>query len=111
MAARGAGVHAMMDLSDGLGLDLHRFADASGVGFELSDVPVAEGATLDEAISGGEDYELLIATDDAARLRSGLPGPGTARAAHHRHGRVGRRGEDVTGRGVRTTGLATPALS
>jgi thiamine-monophosphate kinase len=59
----------MMDLSDGLGLDLHRFADASGVGFALDDVPVAEGATLEEAISGGEDYELLIATDDAARLR------------------------------------------
>jgi thiamine-monophosphate kinase len=68
-AARGAGAHAMMDLSDGLGLDLHRFADASGVGFALRDVPVAEGATIDEAISGGEDYELLIATDDAARLR------------------------------------------
>jgi thiamine-monophosphate kinase len=69
MAARGSGAHAMMDLSDGLGLDLHRFADASGVGFELSDVPVADGATSEEAISGGEDYELLIATDDAARLR------------------------------------------
>jgi thiamine-monophosphate kinase len=69
MAARGAGAHAMMDLSDGLGLDLHRFADASGVGFVLSDVPVADGATMDEAISGGEDYELLIAADDAARLR------------------------------------------
>jgi thiamine-monophosphate kinase len=69
MAARGAGVHAMMDLSDGLGLDLHRFADASVVGFELDDVPVAEGASDDEAISGGEDYELLIATDDVARLR------------------------------------------
>jgi thiamine-monophosphate kinase len=59
----------MMDLSDGLGLDLHRFADASGVGFALGDVPVAEGATADEGIGGGEDYELLIATDDAARLR------------------------------------------
>ncbi|HEY5262653.1 MAG TPA: thiamine-phosphate kinase [Acidimicrobiales bacterium] len=69
MAARGAGVHAMMDLSDGLGLDLHRFADASGVGFELSAVPVADGATDEESISGGEDYELLIATDDAPRLR------------------------------------------
>jgi thiamine-monophosphate kinase len=69
MAARGARVHAMMDLSDGLGLDLHRFADASGVGFALNDVPIAEGATIEEAISGGEDYELLIATDDAARLR------------------------------------------
>ena len=69
IAARSAGAHAMMDLSDGLGIDLHRFADASGVGFELEQVPVAAGATPEEAISGGEDYELLIATDDAARLR------------------------------------------
>ena len=69
MAARDARVHAMMDLSDGLGLDLHRLADASGVGFELEGVPVAIGATDEEAISGGEDYELLIATDDAGRLR------------------------------------------
>ena len=69
LAARGAGAHAMMDLSDGLGLDLHRLADASGVGFELCEVPVAEGATDEEAVSGGEDYELLMATNDAARLR------------------------------------------
>ncbi len=76
MAARGASVHAMMDLSDGLGLDLHRLADASGVGFALDDVPVAEGATLEEAISGGEDYELLIATDDVARLRESFASRG-----------------------------------
>ncbi|MHB2027741.1 MAG: thiamine-phosphate kinase [Acidimicrobiales bacterium] len=69
MTARGARVHAMMDLSDGVGLDLHRLADASKVGFELSNVPIADGATLDEAISGGEDYELLIATNDPGRLR------------------------------------------
>jgi thiamine-monophosphate kinase len=69
MAARGAGAHAMMDLSDGIGLDLHRLCDASNVGFSLSDVPVAQGATFDEAVAGGEDYELLITTDDAARLR------------------------------------------
>ena len=69
MAARGAHVHAMMDLSDGLGLDLHRLADASNVGFELGEVPVAEGATFEEAVSGGEDYELLIATNDPGRLR------------------------------------------
>ncbi len=43
MAARGARVHAMMDLSDGIGLDLHRFADASGVGFELDDVARRRG--------------------------------------------------------------------
>lgn len=68
-AARGAGAHAMMDLSDGLGLDLNRLADASGVGFELTSVPVASGATPEEALSGGEDYELIIVTGDPARLR------------------------------------------
>jgi thiamine-monophosphate kinase len=69
VAARDAGAHAMMDLSDGLGIDVHRMADASGVGFALTDIPVAHGATWDEAVSGGEDYELLIATDQPDRLR------------------------------------------
>jgi thiamine-monophosphate kinase len=69
MAARSAGVSAMMDLSDGIGLDLHRLADASNVGFVLSLIPVAQGATLDEAIAGGEDYELLIVTPNVERLR------------------------------------------
>lgn len=69
VAARGAGVSAMMDLSDGIGLDLHRLADASGVGFVLDLVPVAAGATEEEAISGGEDYELLIVTANPDRLR------------------------------------------
>lgn len=69
IAARGAGASAMMDLSDGLGLDLHRLADASNVGFALDQVPVADGATYDEAIGGGEDYELLIVTPNVERLR------------------------------------------
>ena len=59
--ARRAGVHAMIDVSDGLALDLHRLADASGVGFELDEVPVAPGATQEEALGGGEDYELVLA--------------------------------------------------
>jgi thiamine-monophosphate kinase len=87
IAARNAGAHAMMDLSDGLGLDLHRLADASRVGFELSHVPVAQGATLEEASSGGEDYELLIVTGDSARLRMifidrGLRAPVTIGTIH-----------------------------
>ncbi len=61
--ARRRGAHAMIDVSDGLALDLHRLADASGVGFALSDVPVAPGATLEEALGGGEDYELVLAVD------------------------------------------------
>ena len=51
----------MIDVSDGLSLDLHRMADASAVGFRLDEVPAADGATLDEALGGGEDYELLLA--------------------------------------------------
>ena len=56
-------VHAMMDLSDGLGTDLPRLARASKVGFdiELGNLPLARGATMKNAISEGEDYELLFA--------------------------------------------------
>jgi thiamine-monophosphate kinase len=63
--ARRAGAHAMIDVSDGLALDLHRLADASGVGFSLEDVPVASGATFEEALGGGEDYELLLAVAES----------------------------------------------
>lgn len=70
VAARESGASAMMDVSDGLGLDLHRMADASGVGVALDAVPVAPGATLDEALSGGEDYELVVATPDVRALEA-----------------------------------------
>ncbi len=70
IAARHAGVNAMMDLSDGLGIDLHRLANSSRVGFTLTDLPIAEGATEEEALGGGEDYELLMTTNDPDRLRA-----------------------------------------
>jgi len=56
-------IHAMMDLSDGLGADLPRLAKASGVGFELDEavLPLNPGCTTKQAISDGEDYELLFA--------------------------------------------------
>ena len=55
-------------LVDGVGIDLHRLADASGVGFVLDDIPVADGATFEEAVAGGEDYELVMVTPDVERL-------------------------------------------
>jgi thiamine-monophosphate kinase len=67
--ARLGGVRAMIDVSDGLALDLHRLADASEVGFELEAVPVAPGATTDEALGGGEDYELVMACAPGAVTR------------------------------------------
>src|SRR6266446_10140662 len=56
-------IHAMMDLSDGLGVDLARLARASKVGFdiEMEKLPLTRGAKIDDAISEGEDYELLFA--------------------------------------------------
>lgn len=64
-------VHAMIDCSDGLSLDLARLARASGCGALITDVPVAAaaaavaGAAGDDggryALEGGEDFELIVA--------------------------------------------------
>jgi thiamine-monophosphate kinase len=66
-------VHAMMDLSDGLGADLPRLAKASKLGFKIDreKLPLAPGAKIDNAIADGEDYELLFAISprDRARLQ------------------------------------------
>ena len=51
---------ACMDISDGLALDLHRLCRESGVAAELTEVPLLKGATLDQALHDGEDYELLF---------------------------------------------------
>jgi thiamine-monophosphate kinase len=67
-------VHAMMDLSDGLGTDLPRLAEASGLEFEVDEaaLPRNPGCTTAQAISDGEDYELLfaISPNNSRSLRS-----------------------------------------
>ena len=64
-------VHAMMDLSDGLGTDLPRLAGASKLGFAINErvLPLSRGCTIQQAISGGEDYELLFAVSPRERKR------------------------------------------
>jgi thiamine-monophosphate kinase len=63
---------AMMDLSDGLAADLPRLAAAGGTGFVMDSalVPRRRGATIEQALGDGEDFELLFAIDPrkAARL-------------------------------------------
>ena len=84
LAARGAS--SMMDLSDGLGIDLARLCEASNVGARVSleQLPVAGGLeALREplgidpralALGGGEDFELLatLAADAVEPARSEL---------------------------------------
>jgi len=69
--ARSVGASACIDVSDGLAADVTHLADQSDVGLELvlGDELVAPGADRDEALHGGEDYELVIATPDPDGLR------------------------------------------
>lgn len=83
------GLHAGIDISDGLLVDLAHVADASGVGaaVDLPRVPIAEdahrlaleradGATaLDHALGDGEDFELLLAVppSEAERMLADRP--------------------------------------
>jgi thiamine-monophosphate kinase len=58
-------------LSDGLGADLPRLAKASKLGFKIDRerLPLASGAKIENAISDGEDYELLFAISPRERQR------------------------------------------
>lgn len=78
--AFGPRLHAMMDLSDGLGIDASRLAQASGhrVEIEASAIPRAPGvADWREAAGTGEDYELLVALDGSCEVPSVCPGTST----------------------------------
>ena len=85
-------VHAAIDISDGLSLDLSRMMKASGTGclLDLAAVPIHDDAVtmsrtgdtpgdgrtpLDHALADGEDFELLLAmpSEDARRLVASPP--------------------------------------
>ncbi len=80
LTSAGAAPRAMMDLSDGLACDLPRLAEASDCGFELNEaaIPLHDGCTAAQALSDGEDYELLMAFEPQAwqqACRISLPRP------------------------------------
>jgi thiamine-monophosphate kinase len=57
-----AGAHAGIDVSDGLSSELNHLAAASGVTIEvaLESVPVLAGCTAHDAVTGGEELELVV---------------------------------------------------
>jgi thiamine-monophosphate kinase len=92
--ARQYEIHAAMDISDGLSIDLARMAEASGCAalLRLNDIPISDAAktmtardvqaghrdvktALERALSDGEDFELLLAVspDVAAQWVSDPP--------------------------------------
>jgi thiamine-monophosphate kinase len=82
-------IHAAIDVSDGLSLDLSHITDESGCGalVDLDAVPIADdarqlaheapraAAALEHALSDGEDFELILAVppDEAQRLLADQP--------------------------------------
>jgi thiamine-monophosphate kinase len=63
VSSLGASLHAMMDVSDGLAQDATRLAEASGLQavIDIAALPCTSGCGWREAVSDGEDYELLFA--------------------------------------------------
>ena len=53
-------VHAMMDISDGLASDLSHILEESETGAEISIERIPTRTTVELAVTGGEDYQLLL---------------------------------------------------
>lgn len=91
LALRRLGVKAAIDLSDGLSLDLHRLCVASKSGAEIGkNLPLARGATLEQALNAGEDYELLFTASPRRRI--------PAKIGNVRIRRIGVMTKDTAGR-------------
>jgi thiamine-monophosphate kinase len=87
--ARSGLVRSMMDLSDGLSLDLHRLCLASGVAANIATPPLYRGATLAQGLDGGEDYELLFTLAPGTRVPEAFEGVPLTRIGEIRPGTAG----------------------
>ena len=67
---------AAIDLSDGLSSDLAHICEESRVRAEIdsASLPFFPGATLDQALNGGEDYELLFTASAGTRVPRSVAG-------------------------------------
>jgi thiamine-monophosphate kinase len=80
---------AAIDLSDGLSTDLAHLCEESGLAAEIDAdaLPVDARATLEQALHGGEDYELLFTASPKTAVHSQLGG-----VSIHAIGRMKKRG-------------------
>jgi thiamine-monophosphate kinase len=83
---------AAIDISDGLSTDLAHLCEESSLSAEIDAgvIPVARGATLDQALHGGEDYELLFTAPAAARVPRAIAGVPVTRVGRMLRRRAGR---------------------
>jgi thiamine-monophosphate kinase len=67
---------AAIDISDGLSVDLQHLCEESGLRAEVDAalLPLGAGATLRDALHGGDDYELLFTADASARVPRSIAG-------------------------------------
>jgi thiamine-monophosphate kinase len=80
---------AAMDITDGLSLDLHRLCLASNVSADIEPPPLFRGASLDQALHGGEDYELLFTARPNRRIPASFGGVALTRIGQIRRKRAG----------------------
>ncbi len=83
------GATAAMDLSDGLSIDLQRLCLASRVSAVIEPPPRFPGATLNEALHGGEDYELLFTVPPRTRVPARFGNTPLTRIGRIEKGRAG----------------------
>ena len=67
---------AAIDLSDGLSTDLAHLCTESSVTAEVDStrLPIHPGASLEQALHGGEDYELLFTARSSVRIPQSIAG-------------------------------------
>jgi len=80
---------AAMDMSDGLSLDLHRLCAASRAHAQIGEPPIYRGASLQQALHGGEDYELLFTIPPRTAVPAAFEGLSLTRIGVMRRGSAG----------------------